>query len=196
VPELVPGLRRLDAGVLERVDVEPDRRLVGALEDEAVELAADRPELHEVGRVVGADRVLGEVERLQGALLLELLDQARLGDGRQVRRVAALDRGAQDRRDVVAGRVVLDRDLRVLRLERVEHRLEGLLLIAGPDADDRDLAGDVLAARDGLCAARRAVVVVAAAAAGGDEREYAQRGERCCVEPMPHEVVAPFAASA
>jgi hypothetical protein len=43
--ELVPRLRCRDAGILEDRDVVPDGRLVGALEQEAVELAVDRAEI-------------------------------------------------------------------------------------------------------------------------------------------------------
>ena len=46
VEEVLPGLRRLDARVLEGGDVVPDRRLVGRLEEEAVERAVDAAELH------------------------------------------------------------------------------------------------------------------------------------------------------
>ena len=141
--ERVPVLGGCDARVLEGGDVVPDGRLVGGLEDEAVELAVDRAELEEVLRVVGLDVRAREVDRLQRALLLELRDDAGLRDRREVGRVAALDRGAEHGRHVVAGRRVLDGHVRILALEAVQHGLEGLLLVAGPDADDRDVAGDI-----------------------------------------------------
>jgi hypothetical protein len=79
--------RRLYAGLLEERDVVPDGRLVGRLEEHPVALAVH---LGHVRRVLGevlVDRVVGEVDRLQGALLDEVTHEAGLRDRRQVGRV-------------------------------------------------------------------------------------------------------------
>ena len=162
------SVRGLDAGVLEGLDVVPDGRLVGRLEEQRVELLVERADLDDrVAEVLG-DRLLREVDRLERASLDVALDEARLGHDRHVGRVAALDRRDENGRQRVAGRVVRDVDVRVLLGEPVDDRLERLLLRPRPGAHDRDLAGDVTGslAAPGVGGRRfpAAVVVVVSAA--------------------------------
>ena len=124
-------------------------------------------------------RVLREVERLQRAPLDEVGHRARLRDRRDVGRVAALDRGREHGGDVVAARGVLDRHVRVLLGEAVDDGLEGLLLVAGPDADHRDRCRRPLSAVVVCCGRRRSARFVVVAAACSDEEqegEHAVRG--------------------
>jgi hypothetical protein len=76
---------------------------------------------------------------LERSLPRELPQEADTGDDRYVRRVAAGDAGLQGRRVVRAFRVVRSGDAR-LRLEGIEHLLEGVLLAAAPERHDRDRA--------------------------------------------------------
>ncbi len=115
--ELIPVLRGLDAGVLEGLDVVPVGRLVGRLEEEGVELVVERPHLEDRLAEVLGDGFLREVDRLQRAALDVALDEARLGNDGDRRRVAALDRRRQHGRQRVARRVVADVDVRVLLVE-------------------------------------------------------------------------------
>ena len=137
-----PRLRRRDTGVLERRHVVEDGRLVGALEDHAVEVALDRAERDPRRRVVLRHRGLHEVDRLERAARREVLDEAGLRDRREIGRIAALHRRREHGRRVVARRRVLDADARVGLRERGEHELEVRRLRARPDADDRELAAD------------------------------------------------------
>ena len=103
-----------------------------------------------------------------------------------VRRMTALDGSRQHLRDVVADARELDLHTRVLLLERREHRLEVLLLVARPLGDDRDVA---------LHLARlRLALVPAGRSARCGQRQH-QRGERRDVEPIPLHPTAPFATS-
>ena len=124
-----------DAGVLERRDVVPDGRLVGALEEEAVELAVDRAELRP-HRARSSLAIVGlrERDRLQRALVCELLDRG------PAARSSPCPAGCRPATAVASTvgmlsprRRVLDLDARVHLLEPVDHGLERLLLVAGPD---------------------------------------------------------------
>jgi hypothetical protein len=175
--EVVPGLGRLDACVLEDRDVVPDGRLVGPLEEEAVELAVNRPELDGRRGVVRRDRVLGEVDRLDLAALGVLLDRPGLGDRRQVGRIAALHGRREDGDDVVAGGVVLDVDVGALLLEAVENGLDRFLLGRHPDAHERDGSR---AALGSSCRARPpslSTSLFAPTARRGHEEEHCEQPE-------------------
>ncbi len=135
--QVLGGLTPAFLNALRRV---PHGRLVGALEDHAVELPRVRAERDPGRRVVLRHRRLDEVERLDRLAGGELLDEAGLPDRREIGRIAAGDRGGEDRGRVVAARGVLHRDVRELLLEAVEDELEVLLLRPGPDADEREIA--------------------------------------------------------
>ena len=124
-----------------------------------------------VAEVLG-HRVRREVERLERPALDEVGHRARLRHRRDVGRVAALDRGREDGDDVVAARGVLDRHVRVVRGEAVDHGLEGLLLGAGPDPDHRNVAGDASSAVvSSAVVPLRARFVVAATTCSDEEQE-------------------------
>ena len=135
------------------------------LDVDAVERAVDRPRRDDVlAQVLRPRSSTREVERLDVSALGEVRDRARLGDGREVRRVAALERGREARDELVTGRLIRDVDVRIGLAEAVEDVLDRLLLRPHPDAHERDRAADVLAALDGFAA-------VVPSAARGDDRE-------------------------
>ena len=101
--------------------------------------ATDSPKFSTIG-------VAHVVERLDRALLGKVRHQARLADRGDVGRIPTLDRGREQRSEVVPTGGVLHGDVRIQLLEARDHCFERLLLLAGPDRHDRDLAGDVLAA--------------------------------------------------
>ena len=149
----------LTPAFLKALGVVPDRRLVAGLEDEAVDLGVERREPDPRRREVRQQRLRRVADRLQRALVDELLDEARLRDVRHVRRLAARDGGREHGRKVVADRLVGDLHVRVHLVERLDHVPEGRCLGTGPDAVEGD------AARHGARLRRRA-----RATARGDER--------------------------
>ena len=171
--EVGPGLRRLDSRLLEIGDVVPDGRFVGALEHHGVLLAVHLAGLGDVLSEGVHDLALQIVDRLDRTLLREVGHEPGLTKGCDVRRLAALHRGREQRREVVAPGRVLDVHVRVLLLEPVDHGLERRLLLAGPDRHHRERTADV------LVAAGVAVVVAVAASAGGRSecQRDGQRGE-------------------
>ena len=84
-----------------------------------------------------------EIERLERALVVPLLHEARAGKSGDVRQVAGGDAGRQLRGEVTRAGVVHRRPAALLPWR--DHRPERVLLGAGPRADDADLATDVLA---------------------------------------------------
>ena len=167
--EVVPRLRRLDPGLLEGRDVVPDRRFVGALEHHAVLRALDSARIGDVLAEGVHDLLPKIVDRLDRVLPREVGHQAGLPERGDCRRVATLDRCREQRREVVAARRVPDAHVRIGLLEAVDHGLERLLLLAGPDRHHRDGAGDVLAP---CCVSSS--VVVAAAACGCEGQRYGE----------------------
>ena len=103
--EPLPVLGRLDSGLLEGRDVVPDGRLVGALEQDPVLRPVDGADVRDGLAEVVDDRLPEVVEGLERALLGEARHQPRLPDRRDVGRVAAFDRGREQRREVVAAGV-------------------------------------------------------------------------------------------
>src|SRR5439155_1842288 len=81
--ELRPRTDVRDTRVFERGNVVPNGRLVGALDQEAVDVTADDADLRDVGRVVLRKCGLRVVDVLQRALLLEVADEPRLRDSGQ-----------------------------------------------------------------------------------------------------------------
>src|SRR6201999_248256 len=80
--------------------------------------------------------------RLQRPLLGKLLDQSGLGDVRHVRWMTTRNARRQHGRCVVTGRLVVDGDVGVLLVERLDDVLERGLLTAGPDTVEADRTGD------------------------------------------------------
>ena len=173
--EVVPRLRRLDAGLLECGDVVPDGRLVGRLEEQAVGRAVDRADVEDRLAEVLRDLIRDEVDRLERPALREVGHDARLRETRHLGRIAALDRSREDGDDVVAAGGVGDRGVRVLLLERVDHGLEELLLVTGPHAGERDRAGDGLRRR--FRGGRPSGFVVVAATCSDEEQEGEHQSE-------------------
>ena len=112
--QVVEGLGRLDAGILERLDVVPNGRLVGGLENEAVKRPVDRTESDRILTEIRLHVVLHEIERLQRVLPDEVLHKPRLRQKGHVGWVTALDSCRELRRQLVACRRVLDVHVRVL----------------------------------------------------------------------------------
>ena len=95
----------LRARVAERRRVVPDQRLVGDLGVDAVLLALPGAQLLPArGEVLAQLGLRGRAERLEPALVGELVQHAVLGEERHVGRGAALDLRAQERGLAVAGR--------------------------------------------------------------------------------------------
>ena len=93
-----------------------------------------RASIHD-GPKFAAIVALRKVDRLQRALLRELLHRARAAASAAMSGgLPPCDRGREDGRQRCRRPAVLDRHVRVLLLEAVEDGLERLLLVAGPDA--------------------------------------------------------------
>jgi hypothetical protein len=135
--------------------VVPDQTLDGGLDEKPVELAVDRAEIFPAARVV-----LGEgrhVQDLRQVLELarggELVELAGVGEDDDVGRVPGLDPGREDGVEV-AGGLELDLDAGPVR-ESLVHRVEGVGLLAAPDADDGYLAAQLPGLGDGCAADER-----------------------------------------
>ena len=139
--ELGPRLRRVHARVLEGVGVVPDGGLVARLEDEPVDLLVERAQSDPRRREVRREDALRVGHGLERALVDELLHETRLGDVGHVGRVTAGDRRRHHRRQVVADRLVVDLDVRVLLVEGGDHLPERRGLGARPDTVERDAPG-------------------------------------------------------
>jgi hypothetical protein len=182
--ELVPRLGDLEAELLVDLLVVEDAPAEGAAERGAVDLVVRRHARQE--RLVGGldERLVGE--RLEVLLRLEGLEERARVVGEHVGHVLS---GQPRLDDVVAvgalgARLDLDRDVRVLRVERVHDplgRLESLIAVV-----DQERQRDLLVA-----AARRAAPVVRAAAARDDSRSD-QNGEHDGTpEPAEHHLRPP-----
>jgi hypothetical protein len=136
---LVPRRRRLDPRLLEGADVVPPRGLVGRLEVDAVEGPVNGPEVRP-DRVVVLLEIGGRLLADGGQCVLgdEIADEAGLRDERHVGRVATLDLRPEERPHV--GGLLVARLGAGLFGEGVQDGLEILLLSAGPDGRDADLA--------------------------------------------------------
>jgi hypothetical protein len=161
------------------LDVVPDGRLVGRLEEQAVELAVDGSQRDPGRAVVLRDRRPRKGDRLQVTLRRELPYERRLTDRRDVRRLPSCDRGGEDRRRVVPAGRVGDVRPRVLLLETRDDRVDRLLLLCGPDADHGDLARHALA-RSGSAYPEQ-----------GHERRR-QNSKRQRMESVPPHAATPF----
>ncbi len=130
--EDLPRLGDLGTGILIDPDVVPDRRLVGRLEPDAVELIVVGRQILPRVRVVLLNRRDDVIrERDDVARFDKLVDQAGLGNERDIGGAATLDLRAERGRDVVAERLV-GHCRPGLLLEEGENLFEVLLLGAGP----------------------------------------------------------------
>src|SRR5690606_21784816 len=188
VQQLVPGLGDLVAGLLEHRGRVPDERLHVGAQRRGVERAVDRAVLLPLGRPalvnVGLDLLGGREHRV--VVAHERLEQTRLRQDRDVRRVARLD-ARRDLRLHLARGLVVDRDARALLERLVRRRLR-----LGLGLDDRRVDGDRLAlevaelvvggtvdlVRGGLPAAAAVATAVVGVGTGRQDQGEARAGRR------------------